>query len=96
MSKPQQALPRVPNHKCCGVVGESKSKTRKNKQRPQPWFIRKIWILFTLGIMGYSGYAYIARLCLPMIKRTQGALGSQATGSELFQVIRFPYAYRFL
>lgn len=46
--------------------------------------------------MGYSGYAYIARLCLPMIKRTQGALGSQATGSELFQVIRFPYAYRFL
>ena len=95
MSKPQQASPRIPNHKCCGVVGESESETRKNRQRPQPWVIRKIWIPFTLGIMGYSGYAYIARLCLPMIKRTHGALGSRATGSVLFDLIHVSYAYRF-
>lgn len=95
MSKLQQASPRTPNHKCCGVVGESESETRKNRQRHQPWVIRKIWIPFTLGIMGYSGYAYIARLCLPMIKRTQGALGSRATGSVLFELFHFSYAYHF-
>lgn len=66
----------------CGI-GRSVRAARQRRRRKQPWVIRKIWILVTFGIIGYTGYVYIARLCLPMIKRKMWAPASQTTGSML-------------
>jgi len=70
---------------CCGVIQEAKYQAReKHAQRtkPQPWIILKFTILITVGIIGFSSYVYIGRLCVPMILKQDGALGAQATGSE--------------
>lgn len=38
----------------------------------------------TLGLMGYTFYVYIGRLCIPMIRHDDGAIpGGRGTGSEL-------------
>lgn len=86
MSKSPLTSPPKPqsDRKCCGVVESVEEvQSQRSKRKHQPWVIRKICILVTLGIIGYSGYAYITRLCLPMIKRMQNALGSQTSGSML-------------
>ena len=74
--------------KCCGVVEESLArhaeKREQRREKPQPWIVLKMTILFALGIMGYASYVYIGRLCVPMIKHDTGAIpGGRGTGSEL-------------
>lgn len=66
---------------CCGVVEEVRER-RANRKNGQPWIILKLMIVFTLGIMGYSAYVYISRLCVKMINRRNGAGGSRGAGSE--------------
>jgi palmitoyltransferase len=70
---------------CCGVIQEAKYQAReKQSQRtkPQPWIILKFTILITAGIIGFASYVYIGRLCVPMMLKHDGALGTQTTGSE--------------
>ncbi len=71
--------------KCCGVIEEaafSAREKRANRRKPQPWLVRKLMIAVVFGIMGYAAYAYISRLCLPMIEKRAGVIGSRTTGSE--------------
>lgn len=70
---------------CCGVIHEAKYQARaKQDQRtaPQPWIVLKLTIAVGLGIIGYACYVYIGRFCLPMIRKSGGALGGRVMGSE--------------
>ncbi|GLB44476.1 putative DHHC palmitoyltransferase family protein [Lyophyllum shimeji] len=75
--------------KCCGVVEAAAARSRENREAragPQPWIMRKSMIAFTLGLMGYSVYVYVGRLCVDMIRQKPGAGGSRSTGIALLVV----------
>jgi palmitoyltransferase len=55
---------------------------RREKQGAQPWIVLKLAVFITAGIVAYACYVYIGRLCVPMIRRRGGALGSRGLGSE--------------
>ncbi len=55
--------------------------SRRNKG-PKPWLVLKLSVAFAVGIIAYTGYVYIAKLCIPMIKREHRSLGSRRLGSE--------------
>ncbi|KAF9529849.1 hypothetical protein CPB83DRAFT_851689 [Crepidotus variabilis] len=60
-------------HSCCGTIQnatfEARERCDKRRATPQPWLVRKLLIPFTLGILGYSGYVFVSKVCLGMIRR---------------------------
>lgn len=46
-----------------------------------PWIVLKLAVGITIAIVAYTFYVYIGRLCVPMIRKDEGALGGRATGS---------------
>ncbi|KAI0791040.1 zf-DHHC-domain-containing protein [Abortiporus biennis] len=70
--------------KCCGVVERaverSREKSERRKNKPQPWIVLKLAVGMTAGILGYAFYVYIGRLCVPMIRDNDGALGGRNIG----------------
>ena len=72
---------------CCAVMEEAAMRSRerraKRKQKPMPWIVLKLAVGITIGIVAYTFYVYIGRLCVPMIRKNEGALGGRGTGSEL-------------
>ena len=70
---------------CCAVIEESAMRSRerraRRKERPMPWVVRKLAVGITVGIVAYTFYVYIGRLCVPMIRKDEGALGGRRAGS---------------
>jgi hypothetical protein len=65
------------------ICRDAVMKAKENRrERAQPWILLKSSIALTLAIVGYTSYVYIARLCVPMILRRSGALGSREIGSK--------------
>ena len=52
------------------------------RAKPQPWIVLKFAVGFAIALIGYSGYVYIGRLCIPMVRRDSDAFGSRVMGSE--------------
>lgn len=46
-----------------------------------PWIVLKLAVGITIGIVSYTFYVYIGRLCVPMIRKDEGALGGRGAGS---------------
>lgn len=70
---------------CCGVIEEAAEHAREkryNRTKPQPWIVRKLMVGVTTGIIGYAGYVYIQRLCVPMVRGERRAQAGRSTGSE--------------
>ncbi|KAH9922222.1 DHHC palmitoyltransferase-domain-containing protein [Fomitopsis serialis] len=69
---------------CCAVMEEAAMRSRerraKRKQKPMPWIVLKLAVGITIGIVAYTFYVYIGRLCVPMIRKNEGALGGRGTG----------------
>jgi palmitoyltransferase len=63
-------------------VVEEVRERRANRKNGQPWVVRKLMVVFTLGIMAYTAYVYIAQFCVKMIHRRDNPGGSRAAGSE--------------
>lgn len=73
-----------PRGKCIGFSEMYEIKQRERERRNgQPWIARKFIVGVVGGIIGYTYYVYVVRLCISMI-RQRGAMGSRAQGSELF------------
>lgn len=68
---------------CCGVsTHEIQEKRKARRNKPQPWIVLKSTVFLTIAITAYGWYVYVGRLCVPMIRRDAGALGSRGLGSE--------------
>lgn len=70
---------RFKEHKCCGIVEDTNyqvKKKRESRKGPQPWIVLKSMVFGGIGIVGYSAYVYIGRLCIPFIKGRRKAAGS--------------------
>ena len=70
-------------HTCKNTVHEARERSEKRKNQPQSWIARKFTVFLTVGIIAYTWYVYVGRLCAPMIKQDASALGSRSMGSEL-------------
>jgi palmitoyltransferase len=73
------------NRSCCAVIEEAADQAherRFNRTKKQPWIVLKMMVFFTAGVMGYTAYVYLGRLCANMIRRIPGSGGSHATGSK--------------
>lgn len=72
---------------CCGVIEESAARARedryKERDEPQPWLVQKFMVALTLGIIGYTGYVYLAVFVTPMIQEREGAVADRRTGIAL-------------
>ena len=72
--------------KCCGVVEQAPAtaleKRGKRAFGQLKWIGRKLMVVITWGIMAYTGYVYIGRLCVPMIMMRSDAGAGRGTGSE--------------
>ncbi|KAG5637705.1 hypothetical protein H0H81_003561 [Sphagnurus paluster] len=78
--------PKAKGATCCGVIEEAAHRTREKREArigPQPWIVRKLMVGFTLAVMAYSAYVFVARLCVDMIRRKEDAGGSRTTGIGL-------------
>lgn len=69
--------------KCCGVQESAVPLEKREKRTPSQlkWIGRKFLVAVTSGIMAYTGYVYIGRLCVPMIRRKSDAGAGRAAGS---------------
>ncbi|KAF9529851.1 DHHC palmitoyltransferase-domain-containing protein [Crepidotus variabilis] len=78
------ANPGDQQHSCCGTIQNAtfEARERRDKRRatPQPWLVRKLLIPFTLGILGYSGYVFVSKVCLGMIRRENLGWGTNGSG----------------
>lgn len=60
---------------------------REARTKPQPWIVLKFVVGITIGIIGYTSYVYIGRLCVPMLLEEANIFGKQAMGSECHDVV---------
>ncbi|KAJ7603213.1 hypothetical protein DFH06DRAFT_339310 [Mycena polygramma] len=52
----------------CGTITEARYSARVRRERkPQPWAVRKLMVVFTLGIMGYTAYVYAGRFSVRLM-----------------------------
>jgi palmitoyltransferase len=77
-------MARTFNDWCCGIIIETKHKAmeRAAARTKQPWIVLKLAVGITLGLIGYASYVYVGRLCVPMIREDDSALGGRTLGSE--------------
>ncbi|KAJ7206661.1 DHHC palmitoyltransferase-domain-containing protein [Mycena pura] len=60
----------------CGTISEARYSARERRNRkPQPWAVRKLMVVVTLGIMGYAAYVYAGRFSVRLIRSGQRAEG---------------------
>ena len=52
----------------------------RREQRSQPWVARKMTIGICGGIMGYTFYVAVGRVCVPAIRREGSAIMGFSTG----------------
>jgi hypothetical protein len=95
-------MPRdVPRDQPSTMVDEPPTSRRRGRRRnkgPKPWFVLKLSVAVAAAIIAYTGYVYIGRLCIPMIKRERDSLGSRRLGSESqfpFPFTPVPFHWRF-
>ena len=71
--------------KCCGVQAAPAVAGEKRENRTPgqlKWIGQKLAVVLTSGIMAYTAYVYIGRLCVPMIRRSSDAGAGRGAGSE--------------
>jgi hypothetical protein len=70
--------------KCCGVQAPAAAHEKMGERISGrlKWIGLKLVVVITSGIMAYTAYVYIGRLCVPMIKRSSDAGAGRGTGGE--------------
>ncbi|KAF8263132.1 DHHC palmitoyltransferase-domain-containing protein [Lactarius quietus] len=63
------------------LISDAAARARSDRRKgPQPWLMLKLTIALAAAVIAYSGYVYIGKLCIPMIKRERSSLGSRTMG----------------
>ncbi|KAJ7092426.1 DHHC palmitoyltransferase-domain-containing protein [Mycena belliarum] len=82
----------------CGTISEARFTARERREararKPQPWVVRKLMVVVTLGIMGYTAYVYGGRFVLRLINsgRRREAVGLLVPWSFLYAWMVWAYA----
>lgn len=80
-AKANSPKPRVKWLSCSEII-RLQDATREARTGPQPWILRKLTVGFVFLIIGWTTYVYIGRVCLRMIRREDGVVGSRGLGSK--------------
>jgi len=80
-TKTEAANPTVQLLSCSEII-RLRDTTREARNGPQPWIARKLTVGIVLLILGWTTYVYIGRVCVRMIKREHGVVGSRGLGSK--------------
>ncbi|KAJ7603217.1 DHHC palmitoyltransferase-domain-containing protein [Mycena polygramma] len=73
----------------CGTITEARYSARARRERkPQPWAVRKLMVVFTLSIMGYTAYVYAGRFSVRLMHS-----GRRPTGIGLLTGWSILYAW---
>ncbi|KAF8588037.1 zf-DHHC-domain-containing protein [Ramaria rubella] len=74
--------------KCIGCSEALEENRRKQEARvgPRPWIGRKLAVGIAIALICYTYYVYVARFCVPMIKRESRALAGRDTGIALLVI----------
>ncbi|KAJ6554392.1 DHHC palmitoyltransferase-domain-containing protein, partial [Mycena capillaripes] len=60
----------------CGTITEARYSARERRERkPQPWAVRKLMVVVTLGIMGYTAYVYAGRFSVRLMHSGRRPVG---------------------
>ncbi|KAG8936862.1 palmitoyltransferase pfa5 [Tulasnella sp. 418] len=68
------------DRKPIGIKSIDEKRRQRDNTTPQPWILQKITILLVVGLIGLATYVYIGRVCVPMIRQDNSALGSRTLG----------------
>ncbi|KAF5326794.1 hypothetical protein D9619_004046 [Psilocybe cf. subviscida] len=68
-------------------------RARDDTKTPLPWIVRERMVALTCGMIGYAGYVYVGRLCLPAIQERPGAQEDKETGVFLLVIFCVPYLW---
>jgi palmitoyltransferase len=60
-----------------------KQRDRWDNGVPDPWTQRKGALPIAVAVIAYAAYAFVARVCVPMIQRRDTARGSRTQGIVL-------------
>ncbi|KAG7451015.1 zf-DHHC-domain-containing protein [Guyanagaster necrorhizus] len=67
----------------CRIVEDAKYQTREKRAarraKQQPWIVLKLMVFITAAIMIYGAYVYIARFCVPGIRREHAFISRGAS-----------------
>lgn len=65
---------------CVGVARDTyKAQQKEREERPkqQPWLVRKLVVGVVIGIVGWTYYVYVGRMCVELIRRGEKAKGGE-------------------
>jgi hypothetical protein len=79
-TKTERAKPSTKLLTCSEIVRVREERIEARKG-PQPWIVRKSAVGIVVLIAGWATYVYIGRVCVRMIRREQGVVGSRGLGS---------------
>jgi len=82
-AKTNAAKARV-NFLSCSEIIRLQEATREARSGPQPWILRKLTVGVVVLIVGWATYVYIGRVCVRMIRREDGVVGSRGLGSKQY------------
>jgi palmitoyltransferase len=66
----------------CSEIIKLREARREARNGPQPWILRKLTVGIVVLIIGWVTYVYIGRVCVRMIRREEGVVGSRGLGSK--------------
>jgi hypothetical protein len=65
----------------CGTISEARYTARERREarsrKPQPWAVRKLMVVVTLAIMGYTAYVYGGRFFVRLMNSGRRREGSK-------------------
>ena len=66
----------------CSELVRLQEARRETRNGPQPWIFRKLTVGIVVLIVGWVTYVYVGRVCVRVIRRDDGVVGSRALGSK--------------
>ncbi|KAF8602920.1 zf-DHHC-domain-containing protein [Ceratobasidium sp. AG-I] len=81
---------------CIGVARDTyKAQQQEREERPkqQPWLVRKLVVGVVIGIVGWTYYVYVGRMCVELIRRREKVKGGVWIGIFNLLFLMFCWTY---
>ena len=56
---------------CCDTISSAKenARSKRDKRKQQPWLVKKFAVFLVFGILIFTAYVVVGRVCVPLIQR---------------------------